>query len=81
MITYTVGEAALSLSCSITAIATLEVAAEVLLLVSPAGGFQKPPRAEKPAPRSAIANPTSDLKEPLSGSGSNLAMANAWGFA
>ncbi len=36
------------------------------------------PRVEKPALRSAIANPISDLSARSSGSGSR---ANAWGFA
>ncbi len=78
MIAYTETEYGL-FSWPITT-ATPTVLAAVLALSSAAraAGLKIPPRAEKPAPHSAIANPMSDLSGQFGGSGSR---ANAWGFA
>ena len=78
MIAYTEVEYGL-FSWPITlATSTLEKAAAALSSAARAAGLKIPPRAEKPALRSAIANPMSDLSARSSGSGSR---ANAWGFA
>jgi hypothetical protein len=78
MIAYTEVEYGLFSWPITTATPIPAAAAEVLLVVSLADGFRKPPRVEKLAPRSVIANPESDLSGRLSDSGSR---ANAWGFA
>ena len=78
MIAYTEVEYGL-FSWPITlATSTLEKAAAALSSAARAAGLKIPPRAEKPAPHSAIANPMSDLSGQFGGSGSR---ANAWGFA
>jgi hypothetical protein len=78
MIAYTEVEYGLFSWPITTATPIPAAAAEVLSVVSLADGFRKPPRAERPALHSVIANPESDLSGQFGGSGSR---ANAWGFA
>ena len=76
MITYTESEYGL-FSWPITTATPTVLAAAALSSVARAVNCAQPPRAERPALRSAIANPESDLSGRLSDSGSR---ANAWGF-
>ncbi len=77
MIAYTEVEYGL-FSWPITTATPTVLAAVALSSAARVVNCAQPPRAERPAPHSVIANPESDLSGRLSDSGSR---ANAWGFA
>jgi hypothetical protein len=81
MITYTESEYGLFSWPITTATPTPAAAAAALSSVALAVNCAQPPRVEKPALRSAIANPISGLIAGRSAWAAAGHEANAWGFA